>query len=103
MLTDMIVSLPKNTAVMHEALIGKIAKLHSNAGLLARAYAIEFDIPDLSEATRDAYEMEALYMFSEEPPTINRGLTLYCLREIGDETWHGDYKWFTLDQLILCQ
>lgn len=41
-------------------------------------------------------------MFIDELPIIKFTKTWYCVKEIGDDT-NGDWYWFTLDQLMICE
>ncbi|MFR2930652.1 hypothetical protein [Alistipes putredinis] len=44
---------------------------------------------------------EISFMFVDEQPFRRLGVVFYCLQEIGNGVF-GDWHWFSLEQLIVC-
>ena len=87
--------------------IGKIAKLTEFGVLLSKEYEaiFHFGNPLVDESVNyychcgGRYEISL--MFVDEAPEKRNELTWWCLKEIGIGA-SGDYHWYTLDQLIMC-
>lgn len=91
----------------HKWLVGKIAKLHYSAIEIERGYMSNIGIGNVHKVelmywqqhSRGKYETSL--MFVDEPPFRQKGVVFYCLQEIGKEAF-GDWHWFSLEQLIIC-
>jgi hypothetical protein len=91
----------------HKELIGKICKLTAFGVQLELEYEKEFGIGNHSNAKRlfdychSENQYEISLMFIDERPMKLNGMVFYCLKEIGKGST-GDWHWFTLNQIMLC-
>lgn len=91
----------------HSNLIGKLCKLSEFGVVLEKEYRELFGIGNEQNAELLQYYCfcggphEVCLMFIDEPPHQHYSLTFYCVKEVGKNA-SGDWHWFTLDQLILC-
>ena len=91
----------------HTPLIGKLAKLTAMGLHLEQEYQTLFEVGNYFKAQLIHYycylqnKYEINLIFIDEAPIKRDGLTWFCLKEIGNGV-HGDYHWFTLDQLMVC-
>lgn len=88
-------------------LIGKIAKLHSQAEELEREYVSMYNVGSVNTIRKLLYFQNFHYskmkfLFIDEKPVRKFNETWFCLKEIGKDV-NGDYHWFTLNQLIMCE
>lgn len=92
----------------HTYLIGKIAKLTEFGVLLAAEYVELFNIGNESTTRQIHYfcntpgKYQMSLMFINQEPFTKLGKTWYCLKEVGVGVM-GDWHWYTLDQLIICE
>lgn len=92
---------------IHTELIGKLAKLTEQGVILEQEYEYLFGMGNYEKAIHNHYyhycggRYELKLMFIDEPPFSIAGQTWYCLKEVGTGC-HGDYFWYTLDQLMIC-
>jgi len=92
---------------IHTDLIGKICKLTSMGVEIEKGYEKHLGVGNSYMAERiykycycgGWYEMSL--MFIDEPPIHRDGVVLYCLEEIGKGV-NGDWHWFSLEQLMIC-
>ena len=91
----------------HTDLIGKIAKLSEFGVELEKEYEELFNVGNYCNA-KDIYfychrggRYEMSLIFIDEPPIKHNGITWFCLKEVGVGV-NGDWHWFTLNQLIIC-
>lgn len=91
----------------HTFLIGKIAKLTEFGVRLEAEYCNLFGFGNVRKAElllaymhHEKYEVSLIFI--DEPPVKNLDQTWFCLKEIGKGCF-GDWHWFTLDQLIICE
>lgn len=88
-------------------LVGKLAKLSKDAHHIELGYLDNIGIgnPDkISELIYQCYrndEYQIKFMFVNEPPFKKMGVEFYCLQEIGNVVF-GDWYFFSLEQLIIC-
>jgi len=91
----------------HYLLVGKLAVITDFGLLLEKEYKKMFGIGNASayktllRYCKDDGKYKIRLMFIDEKPINKENLTFFCLKEIGKGT-HGDWYWFTLDQLIIC-
>lgn len=92
----------------HSPLIGKIAKLTDFGVELEKEYQDLFGVGNYASAfhlhqyhSKDFGKYQLMLMFIDERPINRNGVVWYCLKEIGKYAT-GDYFWFTLNQLIIC-
>jgi hypothetical protein len=93
---------------LHTELIGKICKLTDFGVELEKEYEQLFKTGNYQSARilfeycqrKDKYELSL--MFIDEKPFERCGVVWYCLKEIGKYSG-GDYYWFTLNQVIICE
>ena len=91
----------------HSWLIGKVAKLHSSAGAIEQGYTEAIGIGDVDKIDKLYWRChcggpyEISFMFVDEQPFRRLGVVFYCLQEIGNGVF-GDWHWFSLEQLIVC-
>ena len=94
-------------ADLHTHLIGKICKLTEFGLELEKEYEQIFGFGNYESAKTihlycyigGRYEMSL--MFIDEKPHIVNGIIWYCVKEIGVGVM-GDWHWYTLNQLIIC-
>jgi hypothetical protein len=92
----------------HTDMIGKIAKLTERGVLLEKEYVDLFGIGNeifaklLHQYCYEGGKYEISFMFIDEPPFKKNGVTWFCLKEVGMGV-SGDWYWFTLNQLMICQ
>lgn len=92
----------------HEDYIGKIAKLTKFGVELEKEYEELFNIGNYGMAQFINYycylggRYELSLMFIDEAPIHRNGIELFCLKEIGNGVM-GDWHWYTLNQLIVCE
>jgi hypothetical protein len=92
----------------HTDLIGKLAKLTEFGVKLEEQYKEMFNVGNVWTAKmvhnycycKGRYEISL--MFVDEPPIKRNGVTWFCLKEVG-QVIYGDLRWFTLNQLVLCE
>ncbi len=93
---------------IHTDLIGKICKLTRFGVQLEYQYERELCVGDWYRAERLRYycglrnEHEISLMFIDEKPHTQNGVTWFCVKEVGQDV-NGDWHWFTLNQLIICE
>lgn len=88
-------------------LLGCIAKLTEFGVELEKEYEKTFGIGSYNRAFRIWYycHLEGRYqmslMFIDQQPYVKNGVKFYCLKEVGVGVM-GDWHWFSLNQLIVC-
>ncbi len=89
----------------HKQYIGRICKVSLQGVALEKIYE---EVLGISTYAEKVYEychfggkFEMSLMFIDEPPMVVKGETFYCLLEVGIGV-SGDWHWFTLNQLIIC-
>lgn len=93
-------------ADVHTHLIGKLCKLTEMGLELEKEYEKLFHMGNYERARtfymyHEKGPYQVLFMFIDEPPYNRDGLTWYCVKEVGKGCM-GDYHWYTLDQLMIC-
>ena len=92
---------------LHTHLIGKICKLTELGVQLEKEYQEMFGVGSWITAKElfgycySGNKYELSLMFIDEKPIRKHGLVWYCVKEIGVGV-SGDWHWFTLNQLIIC-
>lgn len=92
----------------HSYLIGKIAKTSPLAVELEVEYERLFEVGNVNQIQMIDYychcggRYELSLIFLDEPVYKKKGMTWYCLKDIGTGA-SGDWYWLTLDQLIICE
>ena len=79
----------------HSWLIGKMAKLHSSAVAIEQGYTEAIGIGDVDKIDKLYWRCHC------GGPYRRLGVVFYCLQEIGNGVF-GDWHWFSLEQLIVC-
>lgn len=94
---------------LHTDLVGKLCKLTEMGVILEKEYHELYGIGSVYTAERLLWwhnqtieKYRILLMFINEPPMTIYGKTFYCVKEIGNGS-NGDWYWFTLDQLMICE
>ncbi len=82
---------------IHTDLIGKTAKLSSQAFCLASQYKEIFNLGNIYSLKKLSL-FEYLLIFVDEKPEIRNGTAFFCLKDAVNE----EMFWLTLDQLIVC-
>src|ERR1700741_3588112 len=94
--------------IRHEHLIGKICKLSERGVQLEYEYEKIFGIGNGDHARLNHFlchmggRYEMSLMFIGEQPYIKNGVVWYCVKEIGEGVL-GDWYWYTLNQLVICE
>lgn len=91
---------------LDKELVGKICKITMLGCQLEKEYEEMFGIGDYRRACfchwrHQPGKYQMLFMFIDQKPVKKHGLTWYCVKEIGNGVM-GDWHWYTLDQLIIC-
>ena len=89
----------------HLPYLGMIAKFSEQGLVLAVEYLKEFGFGNgwheelmLIRCTHN----DLLLIFIDYPPMIINGVVLYCLKEVGKGIINGDWHWYSLNQLTIC-
>lgn len=91
----------------HTEYIGKICKLTAFGLVLEQEYESLFGVGNYQVAQHifqycylnNRYAI--CLMFIDEPPITRDGVTWYCFKEFGTGC-SGDWHWFTLNQVMVC-
>lgn len=92
---------------LHTELIGKICKLTRFGVELEREYENVFGVGNYHSAQimfkycHCGGEYEVSLMFIDESPITKNGVVWYCVKCVGKHS-SGDYYWFTLNQIVIC-
>lgn len=91
----------------HSHLVGKIAKLTERGLILEKEYEELFGIGNYGKSQLIHYycncggRYEISLMFIDEKPVKRNGVTWFCVKEIGTGV-SGDWHYYTLNQLMIC-
>ena len=90
----------------YKTLIGKTAKLTKQGVKIENLYNNPLKMGYYKAMILFDYcyrpdEFQISFQFVDEPPETQNGITYYCLKQIGKHS-SGDWYWFTLDQLMIC-
>lgn len=92
----------------HDWLVGKVCKLSILGVELEKEYYEMFSIGNYEKAKQihkycyDFGTTELNLIFIDQDPFVRGAITWYCLKEIG-KTYCGNWHWYTLNQLIICE
>lgn len=94
-------------AEIHTDLIGKIAKLNNIAYHLELEYEEMYKVGNANRMKtllffQNEHICKMMFLFIDEKPIKKFNETWFCLKEIGNGV-NGDWHWFTLNQLIICE
>lgn len=94
---------------LHLQLVGKLAVLTEFGVELSEQYRILYDVgnpeSDLNilKWCQDLGKYKVRLIFIDEPSIKVGNLRFFCLKEVGVGIGkYGDWHWFTLDQLMIC-